>query len=174
MASSMGQHGGVDPGTLASHDLVVDDPACFVRSIGVTEPCELRSAMVPHLTMQFDGTETAGRVAHRLHDLDFDGPALDIDVNGASVTVTYHLTSTNEGIRIGSVVHPVASLGVRAVPVDAHRNGTHHPLGTFIVANSSTSSIPNEPFDYLDVAPALLVALGVEPLDHHRSTEVTI
>ena len=171
---SMGQTGGGQADDRTPTALVVDDVGSFAAALGIRAPYIVRQAMVPHVTLEFDNPDTAGDVTRHLESLDLDGPGLDIDLNQSTVTITYHLEAAGDGVRIGDQVHPFSALGIESVTVDEHRNGTHDPRGAFIVANAPDADLGDGLFDVLEVAPAILVALGLEPLDHHRTPSIRI
>ena len=175
VASSMGQVGGGKADSGGDRTLVVKDPAMFGTALGVPDGLTPRSAMVPHLTYHFEDEAVANAEADRLANVSLQRGALTIDRSGVAVTVTYHLDDvTNDQLVIDGVTTPLDQAGLEWLEVSEHKAGTHHEIGSLLVVNSPTAAIPEEPIDYLDVAPAILIGLGVAPLDHHRVPQFTL
>lgn len=174
LTSSMGQTGGAPLVDRSDHQLVVRDPEAFARAVGVDQRFEVRRCMVPSVTVAFDDERAAVAAAERLATVALAGLPLGVDRSGNIVTWTYVLEAEPDGLLVDGVVQPLEDLGVVVQRIEDHRCGVHHPLGAVIVANSPTARLPSEPFDYLELAPALLVALGLDPLPHHRTPTLTL
>lgn len=174
LISSMGQVGGGQADDGGAKTLVVKDPAAFGSALGLEPDLELRSAMVPHLTYRFADEATAMVEADRLRCLTLAEGRLSIDRSVQSVTVTYHLDDLSGELVIDGFSHRLADAGLAWVEVTEHKAGTHHPLGSLVIANSPTATLPEEVVDYLDLAPAILRALGLPALAHHREPRFTL
>lgn len=174
LISSMGQTGGSPLESTDDHQLVIDEPLRFLDAVGIRGAVDVRHCMVPHVTASFADVEAAVRAGDRLDALSLEGRPLDVDVNELTVTWTYHLVRDGGGVTIDGTSRGLAELGIRVQPIEDHRCGVHDPVGTIIVANSPTVRLPDDPVDYLEVAPAILTALGVDPLPHHVVPTVTI
>ncbi len=180
LISSMGQVGGGNVDQARDRTLVVSDPHAFAAALGMPDGLTLRAAMVPHLTYHFTD-ETAARVeAERLGSLTLAAGSLTIDRAGVSVTITYHLDDLDSGngpdqrLVIDGTPHLLEDAGLDWVEVAEHKAGVHDAEGTLLVVNSPSVALPDQPVDYLDLAPALLIALGLDPLPHHRTPEITL
>jgi hypothetical protein len=167
LISSMGQCGGAPLEFRHDHQLVVEEPERFLATLGVDGPFELRKCMVPHVTVDLLEPARAEAAFERLTTLAMEGDALEVDRNGTTLTITYHLAPRHDGVVVDGSLHPLDGAGLRSQPIEDHRCGVHHPRGAVVVANSRTADLGREPFDYLEVAPAILRALGLEPLGHH-------
>jgi hypothetical protein len=174
IVSSMGQAGGAPLHSQAGHQLVVRDPVAFARTVGIDGGFAVRRCMVPSVTVAFPDEARAAAAARRLAEVALEGLPLGVDRNGTVVTWTYVLEPRLDGVVVDGELHPLAAAGIEAEPVEDHRCGTHHPLGSVVVAGSPAPVVPDAPFDYLELAPAILIALGVEPLAHHRQPSVVL
>lgn len=174
LLSSMGQVGGGQQDAETEQTLVVRDPEAFARTLGMDPTAELRSAMVPHLTYRFGSEAAAAQRADRLRSLRLERGSLTIDRSGDAITVTYHLDEVEDVLTIDGQPISVSAAGLEWVPVSEHKAGTHDPLGSIVVINSPTAELPDEPIDYLEVAPAILRCLEVPPLAHHREPTLTL
>ncbi len=174
LVSSMGQVGGGQADDGGNRTLVVKDPAAFARTLGMPDRLLLRSSMVPHLTFHFESEAEATGEAERLDDLTVLDGTLTIDRSGIAVTITYHLDDVDDSLVIDGVSHPLDRAGLEWLEVSEHKAGTHDEIGSLLVANSPTASLPSEPVDYLEVAPAILIALGLDPLPQHRDPQLTL
>lgn len=173
LLSSMGQVGGAPLEHVADLQLVVDDAGRFLARLGVNGgSCEVRKCMDPHVTVAFADECAAERAAERLRRVSLEGEPLDVDLHGCAVPVTYHLAPRRDGVLIDQALWQLPQAGVRPQAVEDHRRCVHHPRGVLLVANSASARLPDEPFDYLEVAPALFGALGLEPLAHHVEPSV--
>ena len=167
--SSMGQHGGSPVDTSVDETLVVDDPRRFASVLGLPDRFTVGNAMVPQITYRFVSSDDAGRAGQRLRDLRSDRLVLSVDRHGNAVTITYEtLPGDGAKVEIDGRIHHLAEAGLKSIEVSEHRAATHHPLGSVIVYNSPTGRVPDRPFNYLGVAPAILESLDVDPLAHHR------
>jgi hypothetical protein len=167
--SSMGQRGGSAVDTSVAETLIVADPRLFAGALGLPDRFSVGNAMVPQITYRFDSSDDAGRADQRLRDLQVDRMALAVDRHGNAVTITYEaFPGDGAKVEIDGRLHHLSEAGLKSVEVSEHRAATHHPLGSVIVYNSPTGLVPERPFNYLGVAPAILESLGVEPLAHHR------
>ena len=174
LVSSMGQVGGGKADAGGSRTLVAKDPASFGAVLGMPTDLELRSSMVPHLTYHFGDEAEAIAEAERLNQLSLAAGNLTIDRSGVAVTITYHLDDVGEELVIDGRSHDLDAAGLVWLEVSEHKAGTHDDIGSLLVVNSPSANVPDEPVDYLDIAPAVLIALGMDPLPHHREPQVTL
>lgn len=168
IASSMGQVGGVEVEKVVEGAArVVVDPERFGRWLGVPDDGEHASAMVPHVTYRFPTPERAMEVKRDLLQRNIDDGQLVVDQSGDAVTVTYSLNAQGRYLNLDGVQTPMADAGVEAIDVSEGRSGVHDPIGTLMLYGGADVALPDEPVDVLEVAPAILTALGIEPLSHH-------
>lgn len=160
IATSMGQTGGSEVDTKIGSVAILDDPVQFANALGIDGQFDVGKAMVPQVTYVFADDSAALDACNAVERAPFDNGSITTLRTGRSVTIAY-----DPGAEIP---------GLRKVPVSEHRCGTHHPLGSLIVANSATAHVPTEPADYLTVAPAILQALGVSPAPQHSPTEIRL
>ncbi len=176
VVSSMGQEGGgeVDEGGPVA--LVVDDGEQLARRLGVDGRFRIRQAMAPHLTMQFDTEEGAVKAEARLTPIRLNQRPVIVHRAGDTVTLTYHLGSRADAVDINGRDHEPGELGFRSVAVEEHKAGRHMPYGVLLWADPRgvRSRVPQRPVDLVEVAPALLQALGVPPLPHHREPSIRL
>lgn len=165
--SSMGQVGGEEIDAGGDHVLVANEPERLARALGVSASFEVRSAMAPHVSMQFVDVETALEQQHILSKTRIDGRSMRVDQSTDTVTFTYHLAECGDTIDINGERHAATDLGLRWAEVNEHKAGHHDPLGTLLIANSPNAFVPDAPVTTLDVAPALLQALDVTPPAYH-------
>jgi hypothetical protein len=171
--SSMGQTGGADVDTSQDSAVVVESPERFAAALGITSSFTIGSAMVPQVSYQFDTEKEAISAACAVGAVSVAGKSLHVDRSDRAITVSYSaLNGVSDSIEIGSSVVPLSEMGLKAVEVTEHRAGVHDPAGSIIAFNSPTASIPEGAVDYLTIAPAILRSLGVEPLAHHRESEL--
>ena len=174
LISSMGQVGGGQADDGGDETLVVKDPAAFAAALGMQTQLELRSSMVPHLTYHFADDGAAKAEAERLRNLTLTNGNLTIDRSGVSVTITYHLDDVVNDLVVDGKAHDLETAGLSWLEVSEHKAGTHDEIGSLLVVNSPTAAFPDEPVDYLDLAPAILIGLGLEPLPHHKEPAVVL
>ncbi len=173
--SSMGQTGGADVDTSQDSAVLVESPERFAAALGITSPFTIGSAMVPQISYKFDTEREAISAACAVGAASVAGKRLSVDRSERAITVSYSsLNGLTDSIQIGSREVPLSEVGLKAVEVSEHRVGVHDPVGSIIAFNSPTASIPEERVDYLTIAPAILRSLGVEPLAHHRESELVL
>ena len=169
MFSSMGQEGGgpVDEG--GPQALVIDDGRLLASKLGVTGSFDILQAMAPHLTLRFDDAANAVEAENTLAAVRLDDRPLVVHRAEDTVTITYHLGSDTDTVKVNGNEHNSASLGFRTVEVSEHKAGRHMPYGLMLCAapGGNQAPLPAEPVDLVEVAPALLAALGLPPLPHH-------
>ncbi len=175
LLSSMGQRAGSEVDTTQTHAVVVDNPDQFGRALGFESSFETGPAMVPQVSFRFSDAQSA----QLNQELVSTGAARDVGIHVDrrldTLTVTYDgLQITDDKIQMGDIAIPIQKAGVSVHPVTEHRSAVHCPVGSIVVFNSDTASLPAEPVDYLTIAPAILAMLGVEALPHHREPGFTI
>ena len=172
VVSSMGQGPSRDLESDQTHDVVIVDPAAFLRAVGVEiEPLPLvRGSMVPNLTLDCESTNRAVRLAAHLAGVGGGHHRWRVDRVGAVVTLTYGMTVVDpEAVILDGTSVNAAAAGLEIHAVDDHSSGRHIPEGVVAVANSPSFKQPaDRQVDYLDFAPAVLDLLGVARLDHHQ------
>lgn len=166
MVSSMGQHGGEPLRDKSPEVFVVRNPAMFLDAIGLGAARE-RAAMVPQVSAEFPSECEAVDARVRLVR-DFE--ELTVDIAGNVLTITYDLPCEPDGVILGGVPREAVEIGGEVTPVKEHRNGMHHPIGVLISYPGNGGGNGSELVDSLEVAPALLRTLGIEPEPHHVAT----
>lgn len=170
LISSMGQVGGEEGDAERDRSLVVTEPQRFIDAVGIGSGAELFSSMVPHLTVRMPDVDAAVAEAARLSALTVEGGTLTVDRSGVAVTITYHLDSIEDDrFVVDGIGVSIEDAGLEWVAVEEQKAGVHDPLGTLVVVGGATDPLPTEPVDVLEIAPAILRALDLDPLDHHRS-----
>ena len=170
--SSMGQTGGAPVDTSETEAIVVTDAARFAEALSLPR-VHVGNGMVPQVSFVLDSPAAAESEAQRLRELSISGRTLGADVSDATLTISYScLNGLPEKFQIGDVWVSRSEAGLSTVEVSEHRAAIHDPLGSVIVYNSPTASLPADPFNYLTIAPAILQSLGLEALEHHVETEV--
>ena len=179
LVSSMGQSGGSHVDTEAS-PIIVRNAQLFGTALGLPADAVVRQAMVPQVSFSLGSEEEAFDHASRIRSLEATQVSLQIDVQSDRLTVGYDVRLDSSGgdtdpkIEIGGAQFTLEEAGLEQVAVEEHRAGTHHPLGSVVVFNSPTAELPTEPFDYLQIAPAILASLGLAPLEHHQELELSL
>jgi hypothetical protein len=170
MVSSMGQVGGEPQIETATDVFVVREPGEFFRSLSVRHPHEIRTAMVPQVAAAFENESAALQAHQELDELHVNEPGVSADRSGHVVTVSYHLPASSDGkVDYLGRVRRAHELGGEVIAVKEHRTGTHDPLGGLLCANSPTASLPTDPVDAFEFAPAVLILLGLSPAPHHQT-----
>ncbi|NNF54363.1 MAG: hypothetical protein HKN03_07965 [Acidimicrobiales bacterium] len=174
IVSSMGQTGGEPLRDKSPEVFVVRDAHKFLQKLGFGEPFQVRAAMVPQISAALPSAGAALIQVDRLEAMHGEGSGLTFDVSGHVVTVTYELT-VNDGLVdfAEAAAHP-AELGGEIVAVSEHRNGMHHRLGSIIASGTASTEFPDRAIDVLELAPAILEYLGVEPAAYHRTPSLSI
>ena len=174
LVSSMGQEGGgpVDEG--GSKALVADDGYRLASELGVEGPFEVLQAMAPHLTLRFEDVDAAVRAKAVLDALILDDRPTIVHRAGDTVTLTYRLGTDASTVVVNGQPRDPASLGFRTVAVSEYKAGRHMPNGLILCLGPSGAqpSLPDDPVDLIEIAPALLQALGVDLLPHHREPTI--
>ncbi len=170
--SSMGQTGGAAVDVDQTHALVLRNPELFAEALGLRGQFEVASSMVPQITYLLKDEPSAVAATE---DLGATDGSIRIDRRGKAVTVDYSgLDAEDEKVQLGGALYTVAEAGFELIEVNEHRAAIHDPIGSIIVYNSPTAHVPTEPTDYLTIAPAILEALGVDPLPHHTKSGLTL
>lgn len=170
LVSSMGQGPSDRLEAATGLEAVITDPRKFIDAIGIDPEVEILGSMVPQLTLDCRTAARASSVASVLADVEAGEVFWDVDGSDSVVTLTYHLDPISiDSIRLGGARRSTESVGVAVYEVDDHSSGRHIANGILAVANSPSFKPPDEPeVSALDVAPAVLVHLGLDPLDHHQ------
>ena len=173
--SSMGQRGGESFDAAAKTALTLTAPELLAGSLGISEDFTVGNAMVPQVSFVFDSEASADAAAKRIADLSVRGISFVIDRREKTLTISYSSAQDPaEKFTIDGRVLSPEEMGFSVVPVSEHRAAVHDPKGSVIVYNSPTAQLPSEPFNYVELAPAILASLGVGPLPHHRATSVRL
>jgi hypothetical protein len=188
VASSMGQGPSAALRSDVRREAVISDPALFLNATGVVgagvdlaagtgSGIAVKGSMAPQLTLDCGSVDQAEVVAGRLAAADV-GPVFwdpepvgDLAGEGRGVvTLTANLEVVDPStVRISGLRRKAEAVGVTVYEVDDHSSGRHIPEGILAVANSPTFDPPDDKsVDQLDVAPAILSHLGLEPLPTHR------
>ena len=168
VVSSMGQKADTTLDADRGFQAVVRKPDQFLAAAGLAAGHEVRSAMVPQLTLVATNSSDADHVKTSIEAFLGDGlDELMIAREGADhvMTFTYKPAARENLVFLGGEWVDPASVGMSVEAVVDHRSGRHCPRG--ILLSSSTESWPEE-IDALDVAPMILERLGVAALAHHR------
>lgn len=178
MLSSMGQVGGHEIEHDSDRVLVLDDPNRFIEALGVDARFSIQNAMEPHVGFRLEDIATATRVHSELSALALGGKRLKADRAGDTVTITYHLHDPSDQLEItgaaGSRTVDPTTIGLSWRDVDAQRVGRHDPVGALVVMNAPETQLAAEPVALEEVAPAILTALGLDALPHHREPSFVI
>ncbi len=165
IVSSMGQQAdlGVDPG--ATTQAVIRDGRRFAAACGVEGVVDVRAAMVPQLTLGFDGPEAVSAADSAIRSA-LGSAAAEVMTTEETLTVTYQLNVDRGQVALAGRLEQPEAIGVAIEPITDHRSGRHSPRGILIA--SSHWGLPDE-VDAFGVAPLLLERVGVSPLAHHRA-----
>lgn len=174
VVSSMGQTGGEPLRDKSPEVFVVRDAEKFLRAIGFDEPFQVRAAMVPQISAAMSTAADALIQVDRLEAHHGDSSGLSFDVSGHVVTVTYELPVESGHVVFAGSTTQAAELGGEIAEVAEHRNGMHHRLGSIISSKTATTSFPEGATDVLDLAPAVLTFLGVEPAAYHKTSSLSL
>ena len=165
IVSSMGQTAATSTLAPRTHAFIVRDPATFYATVGLTGSYTPRLGMAPQISAEFQSEHEARTSVERLN---LDDEWLTIDRTGAVVTATYRPEIvTREKLLCGDVHRTPGELGGEVLAVDDGRSGDHDPRGVLFAVNGDNSVPFPETVDALEFAPAVLQALGIEPLPHH-------
>ena len=172
IASSMGQ-----AATLAQQletQLYATQPARLLAALGLRESeWRLRPAMLPYLNLVVDDG-ALDRLLNALRTVTVDGRPLQFtqaDHGFVSLKFGHPNVRQPGGVSIGGRGRDLPDVGLEAVEI-ADRSGTtayHVPEGVLAVydpARPGGGSTSRPDVSVLEVAPALLRTLGVEPPDH--------
>lgn len=169
VVSSMGQKADNTLDTEGGFQPVIRKPDQFLAAAGLAPGHQIRSAMVPQLTLV---ATTASDADHINAALDaFLGEGLDelmVAREGGDhvMTFTYKPAARENEVFLGGRWVDPASVGMTVEVVADHRSGRHCPRG--ILLSGQSEMWPDE-IDALDVAPMILERLGVPALAHHRT-----
>ena len=173
VVSSMGQQADntVDPDR--AFQAVIRKPDQFLTAAGLASGHEVRSAMVPQLTVVAENSADAAHVKETMER--FLGEGLDefmvAPEGGRQVmTFTYKPATREDAVQLeGEWVDP-ADVGMSIETVEDHRSGRHSRDG--VLLSDRPQSWPAS-IDALSFAPMMLERLGVPELAHHRSLAAT-
>ncbi len=168
LVSSMGQQADNTVDSGAEFQAVIRRPDQFLAAAGLAAGHEVRSAMVPQLTVVAETVQDAEHVQSSMdtwlgHGLD----ELMIATEGDRrvMTFTCKPACREDAVFLGNGWVDPASVGVTIERITDHRSGRHSPRGVLI--SSRAESWPAE-MDAFQFAPMMLDRLGVAPLPHHR------
>lgn len=168
LVSSMGQQADNEVDPTRSFQAVVRDPQRFLAAAGLEQMPEVRSAMVPQLTVVADSEAEADQVRATVTDFIAPGRISSMTADDGErriITFTYGPKSQADRVMLGGQwVHP-GSVGMSIEAVSDHRSGRHSTRGTLI--SSHARPWPEE-IDAFEFAPMMLDRLGVPALDHHK------
>lgn len=169
VVSSMGQKADTTLDTDHGFQAVVRRPDQFLAAAGLVPGHEVRSAMVPQLTLVASNESDANHVTTTIES--FLGEGLDElmvaqEDSSSVMTFTYKPAARSNEVFLGGRWVDPASVGMSVETVTDHRSGRHCPRG--VLLSNRPKSWPSE-IDALSVAPMLLERLGVPALPHHRA-----
>jgi hypothetical protein len=168
LVSSMGQHADttVDPGR--GFQAVIRQPDRFLAAAGLAPGHEVRSAMVPQLTVVAESEQDAAHVQQRMEVFLGDGlDELMIAHDGDRAVMTFTCAPRAQADKVflgGRWVEP-SIVGMTIEAIEDHRSGRHSPRG--VLLSNKPESWPSE-IDAFAFAPMVLEQLGVPALPHHR------
>lgn len=173
LASSMGQQADNQVDTGGSLQAVIRAPERFLAAAGIAPGHEIRSAMVPQLSVVARNAADADEVRSKLAAFVAPGRLTSMSAPEGEreiVTFTYGPNCSADRVHVGGAWVDPASVGMTVEAVKDHRSGRHSPRGTLI--SSRRESWPAE-IDAFDFAPMMLGRLDLAALPHHRSLATT-
>jgi hypothetical protein len=168
LVSSMGQQADNTLDPHAEFQAVIRRPDQFLSAAGLAAGHEVRSAMVPQLTVVADTQHDADHIARTMDT--WLGRGLDelmvaIEGDRRVMTFTCKPACREDAVFVGDAWVDPAGVGVTIERITDHRSGRHSPRGVLI--SSRAESWPAE-MDAFQFAPMMLDRLGVARLPHHR------
>lgn len=167
LVSSMGQRANQNVDTAKTAAPVLRKADQFAAALGLPDRSEAVRAMIPTQSWRLADGHEAAKAGKRLVADEFLGGWIEVDVVEDLLSVTYRLDADASLVGSGSFAKPMAEAGFLVEGIDDHTCGVHDPVGTFALWNAPGAVVPSS-MNLLEVAPGILNALGVEPLDHHR------
>lgn len=176
LASSMGQGPSTVLRAEVEAEATVVDHRKFLDALDIGSDVGVRGAMAPQLTLDCGDPARAAAVAAELSDSGVGEVFWDVDGSEGVVTLTCQIEVVDGStVSLRGRRRSARSVGVRIHRVADHSSGRHIPEGVIGVANSPSFKPPIDgTCDYLEYAPALLIHLGIQPLDHHVSPSYAI
>ncbi len=168
LVSSMGQRANQNVDTAKTAAPVLRNAHQFAKALGLPEESEAVRAMIPTQSWRLADADIAATEGKRLISDPFIGGLIEVDVVEDLLSVTYRLDADTELVGSGGFATPMNEAGFLVEGIDDHTCGVHDPVGTFALWNAPNAVVP-ESMNLLEVAPGILNALGVAPLDHHRT-----
>ena len=173
VVSSMGQKADTTVETDRGFQAVIRKPDQFLAAAGLASGHEVRSAMVPQLTVVATSESDADHTKTTIEA--FLGEGLDdlmIAREGADhvMTFTYKPAARNNEVFAGGQWVDPTSIGMSVEAVVDHRSGRHCTRG--VLLSNRLENWPSE-IDAFAFAPLVLQHLGVPTLAHHRSLVAT-
>jgi len=171
--SSMGMKADttVDPGS--KFQAVIRRPDQFLAAAGLAPGQEVRSAMVPQLTIVASSPSDASHIEGRLASFLGDGLKHTMTATEGErrvLTFSYGPEAREDAVFIGDAWVDPATVGMSVEAIKDHRSGRHSPRG--VLVSSKQESWPAE-LSAFEIAPMMLDRLGVPALDYHRMSIAT-
>lgn len=156
--SSMGQRADIDVQTDVAHQVVIREPKKLFAALGCPfENVEVRSAMVPQITVALDDSGQAEAFARWLSGA-IPTAAPSLMIAGNVVTFACELSVDSGGVEVGGVVRRSEEVGATVETISDHRSGCHDPRG--ILITTADAAITDE-IDALEVSDHILNLLGI-------------
>ncbi len=169
IVSSMGQEADTAVDSGSGFQAVIRRPDQFLTAAGLASGHEVRSAMVPQLTVVAENSDDASHVESRLDA--FLGGGLDelmvaVEGDRRGMTFTCKPECRSDAVLLGGEWRNPAPLGMSIEEITDHRSGRHSQRG--VLVSSRREQWPAE-IDAFDFAPMMLDRLDVPALDHHQA-----
>lgn len=172
VVSSMGQKADTTVDPASGFQAVIRHPDQFLAAAGLASGHEVRSAMVPQLTVVAENRDDAAHVEARLDAWLAAGlDELMVATEGTREVMTFTCKppAREDAVLLGGEWRDPRSVGMSIEEITDHRSGRHCPRG--VLVSSKPESWPAE-ISAFDFAPMMLDRLDVAALAHHQATVI--
>jgi hypothetical protein len=169
VVSSMGQKADTTLDPASGFQAVIRHPDQFLAAAGLAPGHEVRSAMVPQLTVVAESRDDAEHVEARLDGWLGSGlEELMVATEGGRQVMTFTCKphARQDAVLLGGEWRDPRTVGMSIEEITDHRSGRHCPRG--VLVSNRWERWPAE-MSAFDFAPMMLDRLDVPALDHHRS-----